>query len=212
MARRLASAVGYRYIDSGAMYRAVTLYALNGGMIAADGTPDVPAIIDALSHITVDFAPQANGTQHTMLNGEDVENEIRQLRVSNAVSQVAAIGEVRKALVAMQKVMGEQRGIVMDGRDIGTVVFPDAELKIFVDASAETRAERRFKELTEKGSKVSYEDVLANVVQRDHIDTTREESPLRRAEDAISLDNSGMTLQQQDEWLLNEFKNAQSRG
>ncbi len=202
MARRLAAAVGYRYIDSGAMYRAVTLYALDNGMIDPEGRPDTAAIIAAL---------QPGDSQHTMLNGTDVETEIRRLRVSNAVSPVAAIPEVRHALVAMQKQMGESRGIVMDGRDIGTVVFPDAELKIFVDASAETRARRRFKELVEGGSQVSYEDVLANVVHRDHIDTTRAESPLRRADDAIALDNSDMTLDEQDAWLLDKFNKATTR-
>lgn len=211
MARRLASAVGYRYIDSGAMYRAVTLYALDNGMIDAGGNPDTAAIIAALPQIHIDFAVQPDGTQHIVLNGKDVETEIRRLRVSNAVSPVAAIPEVRHALVAMQKRMGETRGIVMDGRDIGTVVFPDAELKIFVDASAETRARRRFKELVDGGSQVSYEDVLANVVHRDHIDTTRAESPLRRADDAIALDNSAMTLEEQDAWLLNQFNTAISR-
>ena len=212
MARRLAAAVGYRYIDTGAMYRAVALYALNHDFISDDGQPDVAAIVKALPDINIDFLPQADGTQHTLLNGEDVEKEIRRLRVSNAVSPVAAIPEVRRALVAIQKDMGKSKGIVMDGRDIGTVVFPDAELKIFVDASAETRAQRRFKELVEKGSAVTYEDVLANVVHRDHIDTTREESPLRKAVDAISLDNSRMSLQEQDEWLMNQFKNATSIG
>lgn len=205
MARRLAAAVGYRYIDSGAMYRAVALYALDHGMIASDGTPDTSGIIAALPEIHIDFALQPDGTQHTMLDGTDVEHEIRRLRVSNSVSRVAAIPEVRHALVAMQQNLGKSRGIVMDGRDIGTVVFPDAELKIFVDASAETRAQRRFKELTDGGSDVSYEDVLANVVQRDHLDTTRAESPLRRADDAISLDNSSMTLEEQDAWLLDKF-------
>ncbi len=212
MARRLASAVGYRYIDSGAMYRAVALYALDNGLFDPMGNPDRDGIVAALGDIHIDFSPQPDGTQHTMLNGKDVESEIRRLRVSNAVSPVAAIAEVRKALVAMQKEMGGRRGIVMDGRDIGTVVFPDAELKIFVDASAETRAQRRFKELVEKGSPVNYEDVLANVVQRDHIDTTRQESPLRRADDAISIDNSSMSLQEQDGWLLEQFKKALSRG
>ncbi len=211
MARRLAAAVGYRYIDSGAMYRAVTLYALDNGMIDAEGTPDTAAIIAALPQIHIDFAVQPGGSQHTMLNGIDVEKEIRRLRVSNAVSPVAAIPEVRHALVAMQKRMGASRGIVMDGRDIGTVVFPDAELKIFVDASAETRARRRFKELVEGGSQVSYEDVLANVVHRDHIDTTRAESPLRRADDAIALDNSAMNLEEQDAWLLDKFNKAVAR-
>lgn len=206
MARRLASAIGYRYIDSGAMYRAVTLFALEAGLIGADGTPDSEALEAALPHIHIDFEPQADGTQHTILNGVDVESEIRRLRVSNAVSPVAALPAVRHALVAMQKEMGRSRGIVMDGRDIGTVVFPDAELKIYVDASAETRAQRRFKEMVDKGASVSYEEVLANVVHRDHIDTTREESPLRRADDAIAIDNSNMTIEEQDRWLLDQFK------
>lgn len=208
MARRLAAKIAYRYIDSGAMYRAVTLYALDNGLIADDGTPDAQAIIAALPNIAIDFKIQPDGSQHTILNGEDVEQEIRRLRVSNAVSPVSAIAEVRHALVAMQQAMGSEKGIVMDGRDIGTVVFPDAELKIFVDASAETRAQRRFKEMLEKGSAVSFEDVLANVVHRDHIDTTREESPLRRAEDAIALDNSTMSLDEQDEWLLEQYHKA----
>ena len=141
-----------------------------------------------------------------MLNGVDVEAEIRRLRVSNVVSPVAALPAVRHALVAMQKEMGRKRGIVMDGRDIGTVVFPDAELKIYVDASAETRARRRFKEMIDKGSAVTFEEVLANVVHRDHIDTTRAESPLRRADDAIAIDNSNMTIEEQDAWLLDQFE------
>lgn len=206
MARRLASAIGYRYIDSGAMYRAVTLFALEAGLIGADGTPDSEALEAALPHIHIDFEPQADGSQHTILNGVDVESEIRRLRVSNTVSPVAALPAVRHALVAMQKAMGRSRGIVMDGRDIGTVVFPDAELKIYVDASAETRAQRRFKEMVDKGASVTYEEVLANVVHRDHIDTTREESPLRRADDAIAIDNSNMTIEEQDRWLLDQYK------
>lgn len=211
MARRLASTIGYRYIDSGAMYRAVTLFALEANYIDANGNIDKKALTDALPHIHIDFEPQADGSQHTMLNGVDVESEIRRLRVSNAVSPIAAIPEVRHALVTMQKKLGEARGIVMDGRDIGTVVFPDAELKIYVDASAETRAQRRFKEMVEKGAQVSYEDVLANVVHRDHIDTTREESPLRRADDAIALDNSNMSLEEQDAWLLDQFNRVTSK-
>lgn len=206
MARRLASAIGYRYIDSGAMYRAVTLFALEAGFIGPDGQPDAAALEAALPHIHVDFEPQPDGTQHTMLNGVDVEAEIRRLRVSNVVSPVAALPAVRHALVTMQKEMGRKRGIVMDGRDIGTVVFPDAELKIYVDASAETRARRRFKEMIEKGSAVTFEEVLANVVHRDHIDTTRAESPLRRADDAIAIDNSNMTIEEQDAWLLDQFE------
>lgn len=210
MARRLASAIGYRYIDSGAMYRAVTLFALEAGFIGPDGQPDAAAIEAALPHIHVDFEPQPDGTQHTMLNGVDVEAEIRRLRVSNVVSPVAALPAVRHALVAMQKEMGRKRGIVMDGRDIGTVVFPDAELKIYVDASAETRARRRFKEMIDKGSAVTFEEVLANVVHRDHIDTTRAESPLRRADDAIAIDNSNMTIEEQDAWLLDQFERVKN--
>ncbi len=210
MARRLASAIGYRYIDSGAMYRAVTLFALEAGFIGPDGQPDAAALEAALPHIHVDFEPQPDGTQHTMLNGVDVEAEIRRLRVSNVVSPVAALPAVRHALVAMQKEMGRKRGIVMDGRDIGTVVFPDAELKIYVDASAETRARRRFKEMIDKGSAVTFEEVLANVVHRDHIDTTRAESPLRRADDAIAIDNSNMTIEEQDAWLLDQFERVKN--
>ncbi|MDE6854423.1 MAG: (d)CMP kinase [Muribaculaceae bacterium] len=206
MARRLATTIGYRYIDSGAMYRAVTLYALDHGMIDADGNPDTDAIVAALPDIHIDFEVRSDGSpQHTMLNGVDVETEIRRLRVSNAVSPVAAIPQVRRALVEKQKAFGVGGGIVMDGRDIGTVVFPDARMKIFVDASPETRAQRRFKELVEKGAAVSYEEVLANVVHRDKIDTTRADSPLRKAEDAIVLDNSHMTVDEQDAWLLNLF-------
>lgn len=208
MARRLAAEIGYRYIDSGAMYRAVTLYALDHGMIDAQGQPQTDAIIAALPNIDIDFKVHPDGSQRTMLNSVDVEDEIRRLRVSEAVSPVAAIAEVRHALVAKQQALGAGKGIVMDGRDIGTVVFPDAELKIFVDASAETRAMRRFKEMMDKGADVNYEDVLANVVHRDKIDTTRAESPLRRADDAISLDNSEMTLQEQHQWLVDQYKQA----
>ncbi len=190
------------------MYRAVALYALEHGMIDDNGQPLADALIAALPHIEIDFVPQADGSQHTMLNGQDVEAEIRRLRVSNVVSPVSAIAQVRKALVSMQKAMGNNRGIVMDGRDIGTVVFPDAELKIFVCSSPETRAQRRLKEMIEKGAAVTYEDVLANIVNRDHIDSTRAESPLRRADDAVDLDNSNMTIAQQDEWLMQQFENA----
>ncbi len=208
MARRLAGATGYRYIDSGAMYRAVTLYALDHGMISATGEVDAEALAAALPSIRIDFAPatEAGGQQHTLLNGTDVETEIRRLRVSNAVSPVAAIPAVRRALTEIQQAMGREGGIVMDGRDIGTTVFPHAELKIFVNASAETRARRRFKEMMETGAQVSYEDVLANVVRRDHIDETRAESPLRKADDALELDNSTMTLAEQDAWLMEQFE------
>lgn len=210
MARRLASKIGYRYIDSGAMYRAVTLYALNNGMIDSSGNIDTDALIAALPSIRIDFQPMTDGTQHTLLNGDDVETEIRQLRVSDNVSPIAAIKDVRTALTDMQRSLGQDKGIVMDGRDIGTTVFPDAELKIFVNASAEVRARRRFIEMSDKGDPVNYEDVLANVVRRDHIDETRTESPLRRAEDAVILDNSEMTPDDQDRWLENQFKRVTS--
>lgn len=203
MARALAKSIGYRYIDSGAMYRAVTLYAMRHGMIS-DGTVDVERLSASLDDINIDFSVDSNG-QRTLLNGEDVEKAIRQMDVSSNVSPVAAIPQVRHALVAMQQALGREKRIVMDGRDIGTVVFPDAELKIFVNAPAETRAERRYNELLQKGETVSYQDVLDNVVNRDHIDETRKESPLRRAADAIALDNSAMTLEQQNEWLLSHF-------
>lgn len=208
MARRLASAIGYRYIDSGAMYRAVTLFALEAGFIGPDGQPDAAALEAALPHIHVDFEPQPDGTQHTMLNGVDVEAEIRRLRVSNVVSPVAALPAVRHALVAMQKEMGRKRGIVMDGRDIGTVVFPDAELKIFMTADAEVRARRRYDELTAKGDSVSFEEVYQNVIRRDHADMTRAISPLRQADDAIVLDNSHMTVEEQMAWFMDKFAAA----
>ena len=211
MARDLASRVGYRYIDSGAMYRAVALYALEHDMISADGSVDETALIGDLDKIRIDFELQADGTQHTTLNGVDVEREIRQLRVSSVVSPVATIVAVRHRLVALQQSMGESRGIVMDGRDIGTTVFPDAELKIFVDASPQTRAQRRFTELVEKGAQVSYADVLANVVHRDEVDRTRAESPLRKANDAIAIDNSHMTREEQSTWLLEQFNRVISR-
>lgn len=205
MAKELARRIGYRYIDSGAMYRAVTLYALEHGMILADGSVDTAALTAALDDIHIDFMPCADG-QHTLLNGRDVEKEIRSLRVSSSVSPVAVIPAVRHALVAQQQAFGNERGIVMDGRDIGTTVFPDAELKIYVNAPAETRARRRWLELQAKGDTTStYEDVLENVVSRDHIDMTREESPLRRADDAIDLDNSDMSIEEQNEWLIKQF-------
>lgn len=206
MARRLAAATGYRYIDSGAMYRAVTLYALENGLAGDNGSVDAAALVAALPDIRIDFSVQPDGSQRTLLNGRDVEDEIRQLRVSSVVSPVAAIPEVRHRLVAIQQAMGADKGIVMDGRDIGTTVFPGAELKIYLDASAQTRAQRRFKELVAKGSQVTYEEVLANVVHRDEIDRTRAESPLRRADDAVDLDNSTMTLEEQDQWLLAQFR------
>ena len=208
MAKALAKIIGYNYVDTGAMYRAVTLYAMQHGMIDGDGNVDADAIVAALPDMHISFNRMPDGTQHTMLNGADVEEAIRCLDVSNNVSTVSAIAAVRRDLVAKQQAFGVSKGIVMDGRDIGTTVFPHAELKIFVDASAQTRAQRRFKELTDKGSNVTFEEVLANVVHRDHIDETREESPLRRAADAISLDNSAMTIEQQNQWLLERFNEA----
>lgn len=209
MARELARRTGYVYVDSGAMYRAVTLYAIRNGLVDANNNIDVPALVEALPLINVSFAPAgSDGIQHTLLNGEDVETAIRDMQVSALVSPVAVIPEVRARLTAMQKDFGHDRGIVMDGRDIGTTVFPDAELKVFVAASPEERARRRFKELTEKGEKVSYDEVYANVVERDRIDTTRAVSPLRRAEDAIDLDNGSMTREEQMDWLIERFNEA----
>jgi cytidylate kinase len=208
MAKALAKVIGYRYVDTGAMYRAVTLYAMNNGLIDEEGTVNTAAIVAALPQIQVAFALMPDGSQHTMLNGEDVEQRIRRMDVSSNVSAVAAIPEVRHALVAMQQGYGSEKGIVMDGRDIGTTVFPNAELKIFMTASAQARAQRRFKELVEKGEAITFEEVLANVVHRDHVDQTRKESPLRRADDAIDLDNSEMTIDEQNRWLLERFNEA----
>ena len=207
MAKRLAREIGYRYIDSGAMYRAVALYALRHDMISEDGKVDVTALSAALPSLKIDFAPGQNG-QVTMLNGEDVELEIRSMTVSNAVSPVAAVPEVRHALTALQQQFGQEKGIVMDGRDIGTTVFPHAEMKVFVTASPETRAHRRFEELKAKKMDTPYEEVLANVVERDRIDETRAESPLRKADDAKVLDNSTMSPEEQDRWLMDEFNSV----
>lgn len=210
MAKHLALEIGYRYIDSGAMYRAVTLFAMRHNMIDSNGAIDTEALINALPTIRIDFRP-TDGGQITLLNDEDVEQEIRSLAVSSHVSEIAAIPAVRHALVAMQQAFGREGGIVMDGRDIGTTVFPNAELKIFVNASAETRAQRRLAEMLEKGANVSFEEVLANVVHRDHIDETREESPLRKADDALLLDNSTMSPEEQNSLLMEMFRNALNR-
>ena len=206
MAKKLAKTIGYAYIDTGAMYRAVTLYCLNNGLINGD-IVDVAELERRLADIRITFGVNAaTGASETYLNGENVEREIREMRVSGKVRIVAAIPAVRHALVAQQQRMGSEKGIVMDGRDIGTVVFPDAEMKIYVDASAETRAQRRFDELRSKGNTdVTYEDVLRNVQERDYIDQTRAESPLRKADDAIVLDNSTMTIAEQDAWLLDVY-------
>ncbi|MCM1291355.1 MAG: (d)CMP kinase [Prevotella sp.] len=207
MAKELAAKIGYAYIDSGAMYRAVTLYALRHGMIASDGSVDKKALTDALDdiHITFKVNPQTHASR-TFLNGEDVEDVIRGMEVSEHVSPVAVIPEVRHHLVKLQQKYGAEKGIVMDGRDIGTTVFPNAEMKIFVNASPEVRAKRRQLELEQKGEKVDFNEVLANIKERDHIDTTRKESPLRKADDAILLDNDNLTHQEQMKFLLDTFE------
>ncbi|MCM1005204.1 MAG: (d)CMP kinase [Prevotella sp.] len=202
MAKKLAAAVGYKYIDSGAMYRAVTLYAMRHGMIASDGSVNVAALEAELPNILIDFAANTN---RTLLNGEDVESQIRSIEVASHVSPVAAIPAVRRYLTVRMQQFGAEKGIVMDGRDIGTTVFPDAEMKVFVDASAEVRAHRRFLELQAKGLPADYEEVLANVKERDRIDSTRQESPLRKADDAAVLCNDNMTLEQQQHWMLDLF-------
>jgi cytidylate kinase len=206
MAKDLARTTGYTYIDSGAMYRAVTLYVLRNGLFREGAVDEerLRAVIDRLE-ISFRVHPETGHTV-TYLNGGNVEAAIRQMEVATWVSQVAAVGFVRRALVAAQQAMGQAKGIVMDGRDIGTVVFPEAELKIFVTASAEVRAQRRVDELRAKGQTVSFEEVLANVQQRDHMDMTRRDSPLRKANDAIELDNTYLTVPEQQAWLLARFR------
>lgn len=206
MAKDLAAAVGYVYVDTGAMYRAVTLFALREGLFNPDGTireAELQARLPEIS-ITFRFNP-TTGRPDTYLNGELVEQQIRSLEVSSHVSPIATLPFVRAALVAQQQAMGRDKGIVMDGRDIGTTVFPDAELKIFVTASPETRARRRFDELKAKGLEADYEEILSNVRERDYIDTHRETSPLRKADDAVELDNGSMTIAEQNQWLLDRF-------
>lgn len=206
MARELAKRIGYTYVDSGAMYRAVTLYALRENMVAPGKEVDTQRLIKALPSLSITFSsPDESGVQHTLLNGEDVEREIRDMKVSECVSPVAVIPEVRERLVALQQEMGDNKGIVMDGRDIGTTVFPSAEMKVFVNASPEKRAERRFKELQDKGMPTPYKEVYENICQRDKIDTTRKTSPLKQASDAHVLDNSEMTPAQQMKWLLDLY-------
>lgn len=213
MAKELAIATGYKYVDSGAMYRAVTLYAIRHGMIDSDGSIDTARLIASLPDIQISFTiDTATSSQHTLLNGEDIEKEIRSSQVAAHVSPVAAIPEVRTRLTAMQQAFGLEKGIVMDGRDIGTTVFPHAEMKVFVDASPEVRARRRWLEMLEKGEKTDFEDVLANVKERDLIDSTRAVSPLRKAPDAIVLCNDDMTLQQQTDWMLTTFNRIVRNG
>ena len=200
IAKRLAASLNYIYVDTGAMYRAVTLFALQEGIIDKDGHLDEAALVDKLSEIHLQFVPnEETGRSEMYLNDQNVEQEIRTLHVSGFVSKVAAIKEVREKLVKMQQAMGKDKGIVMDGRDIGTVVFPEAELKLFMTASPETRATRRYKELLEKSEAVTYEEVLRNVEERDRIDSTRTVSPLTKAKDAIEFDNSDMGLEEQFE-------------
>ena len=207
MAKALAKRIGYAYVDTGAMYRAVTLYALRNKLIKGEKV-DEKALKEHLKRgdIVITFRPTKEGKSVTVLNGKNVERYIRSMRVSNVVSIIAAIGFVRKAMVKQQQAMGKDKGVVMDGRDIGTVVFPDAEMKVFATASAQVRAQRRFDELRSKGdTTTTFEEVLANVTERDRIDSTRKESPLRQADDAVVLDNSHMTFEQQDEWLHNLY-------
>lgn len=209
MAKDLAREVGYIYVDTGAMYRSVTLYALRNQLFDADGNIMANALEAAMPHINIAFKlNEQTGRPDTYLNGQCVENEIRTLEVSSKVSIVAALPFVRKKLVEEQQKMGEEKGIVMDGRDIGTVVFPQAELKIFVTASAEVRAQRRFDELEAKGMPADYADILKNVQERDYIDSHRAVSPLTKAADAIELDNSYMTIAEQKQWLMDKFAAA----
>lgn len=209
MAKQLAADLGYIYVDTGAMYRAVTLYALRNGLMDAE-TKEIKTeeLQQQIDNVNIGFVLNENGQKQTVLNGEIVEQEIRQMLVSNCVSPVAALGFVRSHLVALQQQMGQEGGIVMDGRDIGTVVFPNAELKVFVTASAEVRAQRRLSELQGKGdTTTTFEEVLKNVQDRDYLDTHREVTPLRQADDALLLDNSNMSIPEQNallhQWALN---------
>lgn len=209
MAKALAQQVGYIYVDSGAMYRAVTLFALRHQLFNADGSVKAEDLQARMSDVKVHFKlDPATNLPVTYLNEERVEDEIRTLEVSQHVSPIAALPFVREAMTSAQQAMGEEKGIVMDGRDIGTAVFPHAELKIFVTASAEVRAQRRYDELQTKGLPASYDDILKNVQERDYIDSHREVSPLRQAEDALVLDNSQLTREAQNQWLLDQFEAA----
>lgn len=212
MAKDLARTVGYIYVDTGAMYRAVTLFAIQKGLFKTDGTVDTETLEKLMPEVMVDFVLDSETKLPLVcLNGKVVENEIRGIEVSSRVSPIATLPFVRSAMTRQQQLMGEAKGIVMDGRDIGTVVFPSAELKVFVTATAEVRAKRRFDELTAKGQTVSYEEILANVKERDYIDSHREIAPLRQADDALLLDNSNLTINQQKEWLMNRFNERVNR-
>lgn len=213
MAKNLARQLGYVYVDTGAMYRAVTLYALRHQLFEADGEVDATSLQRAMPDIRISFQfNKQTGKPDTYLNDELVEQEIRTMQVSERVSKIAALPFVRTALVAQQQRMGGDKGIVMDGRDIGTVVFPHAELKIFVTASAEVRAQRRYDELQQKGMPARYDDILKNVQERDYIDSHREVSPLRKADDAIELDNSNLTIDEQQQWLLQQVDKVLQQG
>ena len=205
MAKALARNIGYLYFDSGAMYRAVALYCMQNGLI--NGTEiDIETLRGRMAEIQITFeADPETKNSLTFLNGVNVEHEIRSLEVSRLVSQVAALDFVREEMVDRQREMGKTKGIVMDGRDIGTTVFPGAEMKIFVTASAEVRAQRRYDELTARGDNANFQEILDNVLQRDHIDQTREVSPLKQADDALLLDNSHMTREEQMNWLIDKF-------
>ena len=208
MAKDLAREVGYVYVDTGAMYRSVTLYALRNGLFTDDGINE-DELRRQMPNIQISFKFNAEtGRPDTYLNGELVEDKIRTMEVSSHVSPIATLGFVREAMVAQQQQMGKDKGVVMDGRDIGTVVFPDAELKIFVTASAEVRAQRRYDELKGKGMEADFNEILKNVQERDYIDSHREVSPLKKADDAIELDNSHMTIPEQKDWLMQRFKEA----
>ena len=207
MAKDLAHELGYIYVDTGAMYRCVALYALQHKLFLKDGEINIPELEAAMPNININFKlNKETGCPDTYLNNENVENKIRTMEVSSHVSSIAAIPFVREALVAQQQKMGKDKGIVMDGRDIGTVVFPNAELKIFVTASPEVRAQRRYDELMEKGMEADYNEILENVKRRDYIDSHRDVSPLRKADDAIELDNSNISIEEQKQWLINQYK------
>ncbi len=207
MAKDLARRIGYVYVDTGAMYRSVTLFALNHHLFNEDGSVKADQLEKLMPEVNISFKLNTEtGRPDTYLNGVCVENDIRGMEVSSHVSPIAAIPFVREALVAQQQRMGGDKGIVMDGRDIGTTVFPEAELKIFVTASAEVRAQRRYDELKAKGAEANYDDILKNVQERDYIDTHREVSPLRKANDALELDNSHMTIEEQNAWLMQRFE------
>ena len=209
MAKELARKLGYIYVDTGAMYRTVTLYAMRNNLFTSDGEVMVDELEKKMSDINVSFClNKETGKPDACLNDEVVETIIRSIEVSNHVSKIAAIPFVREAMVDQQRRMGAEKGIVMDGRDIGTTVFPDAELKIFVTASAQVRAQRRFDELQQKGMPADFEEILKNVEERDYLDSHREVSPLRQAEDAILLDNSNMTIPEQNEWLIQQVEKA----